>query len=78
LVPFGTLRNIIQRAAPDSEVRSSTQSTTDLPASAACSSGVCGRPRCVPGGGGGGWSFGGIGGIGNGSFGASAACAGAP
>lgn len=37
--PFGTLRNSSQRMPPDSEVRSSIQSTTVMPASAATSSG---------------------------------------
>src|SRR3954465_7779280 len=57
LVPFGTFRNIIQRAAPDSDVRSSTQSTTVLPASAA----GCVLPFSPPGRGGAGWNVGGIG-----------------
>ena len=40
MVPFGTLRKSSQRTPPESEVRSSTQSTTVLPASAPFSSGV--------------------------------------
>src|SRR5437764_3930566 len=47
-MPFGTLRNIIQRSPPESEVRSSIQSTTWTPASTAVSFGAC-LPVSSPG-----------------------------
>jgi hypothetical protein len=57
------LRNITQRRPPDSDVRSSIQSTAAIPASAAWSSGLRFSPS--PGRGGFGWSAEGSGGDGS-------------
>src|SRR4051794_35496967 len=62
-VPFGTLRNMTHRRPPDSEVRSSTQSTALMPPSLTCSSGL--TFSACPGRGGEAWKRLGTGGAGN-------------